>query len=427
MSDTDRPDKSPEGSAPKSRSRRDRAATSKAEETREGPAEQVTSEDPAIPSDPSPAQAPEPAVGEALREEQASSPWHGPEQNTLPPRPSRAGLNRLLAIAALLLSILLPGALYAYLAATGVFDRDPARMAQLESSIETLRATPAPKPEVSRADFDKLAARVDQLERAVAAQGERLQSAPAAGSTARLDSVAAQIQAASRDAKDALALARTAADSANSTQSAATRLVDAEKKLVAIEKRLAALEQSVSARPRQDENAPSILVMARAIEADLNSGAAYAGELDALARLGAEPKLIEALRPFAEKGAPSASSLAAEFEAELDAARKRVAGTAQPENLWDRFRALIGQIVRVRRIGAHELGSPAGTVEAALLRNDIAAAHDAWEGLPVFEKSATAASGAHIKALADAQAAARQISTIALDAIRRSSSTDNGG
>ena len=98
------------------------------------------------------------------------------------------------------------------------------------------------------------------------------------------------------------------------------------------------------------------------------------GELDALSRLGAEAKLVEALRPFAEKGAPSAASLATDFETELEAARQKVADATPPANFWDRFLAFLGRIVRVRHIGVDEAGSPAGTVEAALLRGDIAAA-----------------------------------------------------
>jgi hypothetical protein len=81
----------------------------------------------------------------------------------------------------------------------------------------------------------------------------------------------------------------------------------------------------------------------------------------------------------------------------------------------------------VRHIGADEAGSPAGTVEQALARSDIAAARDAWEALPVFEKGATPHAGGRIKGLAEAYAASRKISTAALDAIRRSSTTDNGG
>jgi hypothetical protein len=356
-------------------------------------------------------------------EEKAPSPWrHIGEKTPPPPSPARgATTTRLLAIAALLLSLILPGALYAYLAASGVFDRVPGRLAQVESAVEALRSTPAAKPEVTRADVDKLAARLDALEKGITAQGQRPPS------SASLDALSGKIEAASRDAKDALSVARSAADSANGAQSAAARLANVESKLVVLEKELATLEQSVTARPKQDANAPSILVMARAIEADLNRGVPYAGELDALSRLGADAKLVEALRPFAEKGAPSPASLAGDFENELEAAREKVAETTQPANWWERLLGYLGQIVRVRHIGIDEAGSPAGTVEAALSRGDIAAARDAWEALPVFEKGATPHSGARIKALAEAYSASRKISTAALDAIRRTSTTDNGG
>ena len=167
--------------------------------------------------------------------------------------------------------------------------------------------------------------------------------------------------------------------------------------------------------------------MARAIEADLNRGVSYAGELDALSRLGADPKRVEALRPFADKGAPSPASLASDFENELEAARKKVAETSQPANWWDRITGFLSRIVRVRHIGIDEPGSPAGAVEQPLMRGDIEAARESWNALPVFEKNATPRSGARIKALAEAYGATRQISNTALEAVRRSSDTDSGG
>jgi len=78
-------------------------------------------------------------------------------------------------------------------------------------------------------------------------------------------------------------------------------------------------------------------------------------------------------------------------------------------------------------LGADEAASPAATVEAALTRGDAAAGLEAWNALPVFEKGATPVSGARIKALAEAVAAARRIGASALETIRRSGSGENGG
>ena len=305
-------------------------AAGRAQAAREMTQARIDQEDAGSPP-PSETPAPGPEAPRPPSEEPPSSPWR-PSGHEAPPPASplpKPGGGRALALAALALSLILPGALYAYLAASGVLDRDPARLQRLEREVETLRAAPATQPEVTRADFDKLAARLEQLERRVAAERQQ----PQAPSAASLDSIASEIAAASRDAKEALSLAKTAADSANSAQSATARLASIESKLVGLEKQLATLEQSVAARPKQDVNAPSILVMARAIEADLSSGVPYVGELDALSRLGAEAKLVEALRPFAEKGAPSAASLATDFETELEAARQKVADATPPANL----------------------------------------------------------------------------------------------
>ncbi|MBV8428450.1 MAG: hypothetical protein JOZ88_14520 [Hyphomicrobiales bacterium] len=465
MSDTDRPGTSPESGVAKARARRSRAASQavppKAVEDASdiGPkldpvpadkpeAKPVTSDSEAafdtdrasrkeVPdalstptglkeeTAPPPDEVRTPSGPGASKPEarETAPPWRHvgqePPSPASPPSPPKGA--RTLALAALLLSLIVPGALFAYLAASGIFDRVPERLAQVESAVDTMRTTPSTKPEVTRADLDKLAGRVDALEKALAAQGQR--PSPAAS----LEALAGRVDAASRDAKEALTVAKSAADSANGAQPAAARLAEVESKLTVLEKDLARLEQSVAARPKPDANAPSILVMARAIEADLNRGSPFAGELDALSRLGADSKLVDALRPFAEKGAPSPASLVVDFENELEAAREKVAETSQPANWWDRLLAFVGRIVRVRHVGIDEAGSPAATVEAALMRGDIGAARDAWEALPVFEKGATPHSGARIKALAEASAAARRISTGALDAIRRSSSTDSGG
>jgi hypothetical protein len=326
----------------------------------------------------------------------------------------------------------------AYLQTSGVLEPDGERLARLESAVAVLRAAPAPRPEVSRADLDKLSERLDLLEKALAAQSARA-SAPSpagaapSGTVPSLGALTAQIEAISRDAKEALAQARAAGEQAKaageqvkSGEALASRLGLIETKIAGLEKRLAAAEQSGSAQPKESATAPSILVMAHTVAADLANGTPYAGELDALSRLGADAKLVEALRPFAEKGAPSLASLSEDFQAELNAARAKVAAAA-PTGLWDKITGMLGGLVRVRRVGRDDPGSPAASLEVALSRGDVTAAREAWNGLPVFEKSVTPASGARLKALADAYEAAQRIGTSALEAIRRSGSADNGG
>jgi hypothetical protein len=309
---------------------------------------------------------------------------------------------------------------------SGVFDRDETRLAKLESAVAELRTTPQPKPDVSRADIDKLAARLADLEKRSAVEASRPQTSPSGAAASASGPGGAEIAAAVRDAKDALTLAKAAEAAARSVEALTGRLAALETKIVALEKRLSAVEQAAPARTKESSNAASVLVMARTVIADLPSGTPYAGELDALARLGADPKLVEALRSFAEKGAPSAASLAEAFAAELNLAREKVAESEQPAGFWDRVTGMFGRLVHVRRIGADEPGSPAAAVEAALTRGDVAAAADAWNALPVFEKGATPNSGARIKAVAEAYAAARRMGETALETIRRSGA-DNGG
>jgi len=334
----------------------------------------------------------------------------------------RPATSRSLALMALALSILLPAALFAYLEASGVLDGNGERLLRLESSIEAMRA--APTPEVSHADLDKLTARMDGIEKTLAARAKRRQASVAAGQAPSPEGVDAALDQASRDAKEALARAKAAEGSAKSVEQAASRL---ETRLAALEGQLAAAEQQGSPTSRRGLSAASILVLSRAIETDLKNGSSYAGDLDALSRLGAAERLVEALRPFADKGAPSSSLLADGFEAELNAARERVAASGPPAGWWGRVTAMLGRLVRVHRVGADEPGTPAASVETALARGDVGGGLDAWNSLPVFEKGATPNSGARIKALADAYDAARRISLAALEAIQRSGSADNGG
>jgi hypothetical protein len=324
---------------------------------------------------------------------------------------SGPGSGRGIALMALLLSVLLPGALLAYLSSTGAFNSDFDRVSRLESAVTTLRATPAPRVEVTRGDLDKLAARVGQLDKTVGSLAERPVETGQGG-----------------EARGAAEQAKKAADSAaSSAQDAAAKVEQLESKIADIDKRLAALEQAATEHQRPTSNAPSMLILARTVTNDLSIGAPYSGELDALARLGADPKLVDALKPFAEKGAPSPSSLGTDFRGELAAARAKVTGSASPTGWWERVTGMLGQFIRVRDIGGEEPSSPAAPVEAALARGDLAAAADAWAGLPVFEKSATAASGERIKALAAAHDAARRLSDQALETIRRAGSAENGG
>ena len=392
--------------------------------------------------------APEPPPSDDVKSA-PQSPWSPAVPDAAAEPRSAAKGGHSLALTALALSILLPAGLYGYLSTSGALDRDDSRVARLESSVAALSAQPseaaksAPaKPEVTRADLDRLIARLDALDKAVAELRLRQETAQAAAAQAAkgpaqtssgtapapsLAPLTAGIEAATRDAKDALEQAKTAASQASAAEQGLTRLPPLEARIEGLERLVADVQKSTQARPKDAANAPSILVMARAVTSDLSQNLPYAAELDALARLGADPKSVEALRPFAEKGAPSSASLAADFEAELAAARAKVAAASEPTSFFDRSLAMLSRLVRVRHVGADEPGTPAASVENALTRGDVMAARDAWNALPVFEKGATPQSGARITALANAYEAARHIGADALDAVRRAAAAGSGG
>lgn len=127
------------------------------------------------------------------------------------------------------------------------------------------------------------------------------------------------------------------------------------------------------------------LALAQAVQRALERAKPFAPELAALRRLGADPKALAALAPFAEKGAPSPRDLLGTFEAV--GKKLRAFENKPPEGapLSDKLVHEAQRLVHLRPKG--EAPKPTADeltpkIEKALAHDDLAEAMRAFAGLP---------------------------------------------
>jgi hypothetical protein len=229
----------------------------------------------------------------------------------------------------------------------------------------------------------------------------------------------AQAQAARADAARALALASSGAHDSNETPPPAVstggvisadvgvlegRVAKLEAKtttpdvrpsdLDPFNQRLDKLETALAA-PKSETRAPAepvsagrdwaaLAVVAQALGDRLRSGAPFALEQAALTHLGADPAKLSDLKSLADKGAPSAGALTADFEKTSPAI---LAAVKPPDGdgVVDRLLAHMSRAVRITPVGETAGDDPAALVsqiDAALGRGQLAAALTIWERLP---------------------------------------------
>jgi hypothetical protein len=116
----------------------------------------------------------------------------------------------------------------------------------------------------------------------------------------------------------------------------------------------------------------------------LRTGAPYSIEQTALEHLGADTAKLAILKPLAEKGAPTASALAAEFVKNAPAVRAASAPQSSG-GVVDRLMSNMSKVIRVTPVGEVAGDDPAALVsqiDGALGRGQIAEAIAAWARLP---------------------------------------------
>jgi hypothetical protein len=333
----------------------------------------------------------------------------------------------------------------------------PAADPDLVSRLENLeRNQPAPPPTAALAALDK---RVGALEAASGASPDKGSEAAYGQRIAALESAAlsakavadvnkdtlAMAQAARDDAAKALALATTAAQKGDVVAGAAAPAAQPGADIGGLEARIGKLEAGVAAldRPPVDlaplaqrldklegalaapktENrvaaepaAPSrdgagLAVVAQALSDRLRAGAPFPLEQTALEHLGADSAKLSILKPFAEKGAPTAGALAADF-AKIAPAISAAAAPQGSGGFVDRLIANMGKVVKVTRVGEVAGDDPMALVSqigAALGRGQIGPATAAWARLPEAARQASKEWGNEAQSRLAADKAAQDI------------------
>lgn len=240
-------------------------------------------------------------------------------------------------------------------------------------------AEPVPaRPDLAALE-QRLAAAEDNARRALAAAQDALAAAKAVGS-------------ATNPAAPADALS--GADIASALEGRVDTLTD---QIAALRAQLeapksdarAAPEQSVARSEGAGDASTARVILAYALQRELEAGRPYADEIAALERLGVDPATTAAAAAFAERGAPTGAALRQSF---APIAKKLRMQEAAQGGLTEHLLQGAGKLVRVRPIGQGE--SEAATaddriarIEAALSANDIAGASRALEALPEAAKA----------------------------------------
>ncbi|GLI91248.1 COG4223 family protein [Methylocystis echinoides] len=157
--------------------------------------------------------------------------------------------------------------------------------------------------------------------------------------------------------------------------------------------------------------AAAAVVLAFALQRELEAGRPYAAEIAAFARLGTEPAPAPVLVELAEKGAPTGPALR---EAFLPLAKKLRAHESHADSgaLTDHLLQGASKLVKVRPTGEAQpetLDGKIDRLEAALGHNDFDAAARLFDSLPEEARTDAADFGARLRQRQEAAKAADEL------------------
>jgi hypothetical protein len=303
----------------------------------------------------------------------------------------------------------------------GVSELD-ARLAGVELELRDL-ASRAPQPAADPQALDAVAGRVAKLEAAGATPPQGAGDPALAARIAALDTevkaLSETVGVLGRRNEDALAAAREARVRADAGAAEISELTQKPPASVdrgdfeALANRVATVERSEKAAEKaaaSADRAVRLALAATALNAAVERGDAFAAELAAVKALGADPKLVAALEPFARAGVPTAAALARQFS-ELAPALQQAAEPPPREGVLGRLQLNAEKLVRIRRVDEAP-GSDAAAIvarsEAKAARGDLAGAAAEVAQLPP-----------NARAPAEAWSKSVQARTAAIDASRR--------
>jgi hypothetical protein len=183
------------------------------------------------------------------------------------------------------------------------------------------------------------------------------------------------------------------------------------------------------------------VALAQALLGALDAGRPFAGELDALAAIGASAPTLDALKPLAQAGAPRLEALTRAFaqaEPRIAQANSQAnsqanaqansqanappASAGEGDGWLDKLARGASGFVRVRPVGEPDAAQPGDAparIERALARGDLGAALAEWERLPEAAKAAGADWARQARARLAADAAAQSLLAEALARLAR--------
>lgn len=304
-----------------------------------------------------------------------------------PPRRVPAGISWLgIAVAGIGLVLAALGVVSLLLSRDNGVSALDARLAGVELDLRDLAAR-APPPAADPKALDAMAGRVAKLEAAGATPPPSASDPALAARVAALETqvtaLAEAVGVLGRRGDEALAAAREARVRADAGAAEISELTQKPPASVdrgefeALANRVAAAERSEKAAEKAAESADRavrLALAATALNAAAERGDAFAAELATVKALGADPKLLAALEPFARAGVPSAAALARQFS-ELAPALQQAAEPPSREGVLGRLQMNAEKLVRIRRVDEAP-GSDAAAIvarsEAKAARGDLA-------------------------------------------------------
>jgi hypothetical protein len=154
-------------------------------------------------------------------------------------------------------------------------------------------------------------------------------------------------------------------------------------------------EAAEAAAPAPAKNAVGVevLSLAHSLQQSFERGRPYSAQLSALAERGVDPQLLTPLSPYAEKGAPTATHLLAEFKGVAQRLRVEESHPAPSGSLAGQLLHDAEKLVRVRPVGEAQVAAAVNEilqkVESALARGDFDAASEGLAKLPEKERAET--------------------------------------
>lgn len=250
--------------------------------------------------------------------------------------------------------------------------------------------------------------RIDDLARAFSEKSAAFSAAVEAEAKKRGEETAAALKTLAGEIEAATgrlnALETTTREAGSSGQKMVEKVGEAaaaaETKVGALENRLAGIEAEAEAARKARGEAVVVIALAD-LKSAVEAGRPFVtefGVVDAAARGGVD---LAALKPFAEKGVPTASALRSGW---AKVSRAAVAAGETKESgggVFDRLLSHATDMVKVRQPGdvaGGDIAGMAARVEARLAAADLAGALTAWKVLPEASRKASAEWGAALTA-----------------------------